>query len=224
MKQYLGIWMPSAERELVDWMSRHSQMVDGKGTYQYPKLVETLANCKSFRTCIDQGSHIGLWTAHLAKRFDRVICFEPLAHLRECWAQNVTGEALSKCELLPHALGDHAGTIAMSSNPTVCGDSWIKGEGEAATGQPYTATMRTLDSFEFTDVDLIKCDAEGYEEFILRGAEATITKWRPTIVVEQKRDMACKFGLKPKGAIEFLKTLGYAEVREMGGDHIMVHR
>jgi FkbM family methyltransferase len=217
--------MPSAERELVDWMSRHSQMVDGRGTYQYPKLVETLANCKSFRTCIDQGSHIGLWTMHLAKRFDRVVCFEPLAHLRECWLKNMEGDSnAGNCDLKTCALGEHAGTVAMYSNPTVCGDSWISKEGDAASGQPFTAEMRTIDSFDFIDVDLIKCDAEGYEENILRGAEATIAKWRPTIVVEQKREMARKFGLEPKGAVEFLKTLDYVEVREMGGDHIMVPR
>lgn len=83
--------------------------------------------------------------------------------------------------------------------------------------------MKTLDSFELQDVDFMKLDTEGMEENILRGAEATIARCWPVIVVEQKRTMASdRFGLAAKGAVTFLESLGYRMVKEMSGDFIMV--
>ncbi len=228
MKQFQGIWMPTGEQELVDWMGKHGQVVDGKGTYQYPKFQAAMEHCKSFRRCIDQGSHIGLWTMQFAKRFDTVECFEPVRHLRECWQYNTSsaiGATLHDC-----ALGKEPGFIRMLSNSRACGDSWVDVEGAekrnifGAVAEPVDALveMRTLDSFEFIDVDFMKVDAEGYEENIIRGAAETIRRWRPTIIVEQKRDMACKFGLQPQGAIHYLEQAhDYRVVRELGGDFIL---
>lgn len=229
MKQFQGIWMPGSEIELIDWMSKHGQMIDGKGTYQYAKFQGAMEYCKSFRTCIDQGSHIGLWTMHLAKRFDTVHCFEPVAALRECWVKNLA-DITPPPTLYHFALGKESGRVYMASNTAACGDSWIDTigaerrhiYGAVAERIDHSVEMRTLDSFEFIDVDFMKVDAEGYEENILRGAADTIRKWRPTIIVEQKRDMACKFGLEPQGALQYLREAhDYRIVREMGGDFIL---
>jgi FkbM family methyltransferase len=166
---------------------------------------------------------------HLAKRFDSVICFEPIARLRECWNKNLS-DMDGVVELHACALGREAGTVTMLSNQYASGDSYLSDATEKRNIGGHvaeladTVEMHTLDSFEFTDVDLIKCDAEGYEENILRGAEETIRKWRPTIIVEQKREMARKFGLEPKGAVEYLKARSYVVAREMAGDFIMVYR
>jgi FkbM family methyltransferase len=233
MKQFQGIWMPSSEVELVDWMSKYGQIVDGKGTYQYAKFLGAMEHCKSFRRCIDQGSHIGLWTMQLAKRFDFVECFEPVAHLRECWMQNVLFIDRPGIMLRGHALGKEPGTVLMFSHKLACGDSSVEHAPEymrkiyddVARPVNDAVEMRTLDSFEFIDVDFIKLDAEGYEENIARGAAETIRKWRPVILVEQKRDMACKYGLQPQGALQYLEQAhDYRIAREMGGDFVMVPR
>lgn len=228
MKEFQGIWMPDEEQELILWMIRQGQLVDGKGTYQYPKIESTLAHCRSFRRCIEQGSHIGLWTAHLQKRFDCVECFEPVARLRECWMRNV--EMNERVRLYPLALGKEPGRVAMVSNLYASGDSYLAEAttkrniaGHVAVAADLDVERRTIDSFEFIDVDLIKLDAEGYEELIARGAEQTIRQWRPTIVIEQKRDMARKFGLEPQGGVEYLKSLGYRVAVVLAGDYVMVH-
>jgi FkbM family methyltransferase len=44
--------------------------------------------------------------------------------------------------------------------------------------------MRTLDSYNFKDIDLIKIDTEGYETNILKGGIKTISKNRPVIYAE----------------------------------------
>lgn len=44
--------------------------------------------------------------------------------------------------------------------------------------------QRTLDSYGFEDVDIIKIDTEGYELLVLEGAEQTIANNRPIVQVE----------------------------------------
>lgn len=48
----------------------------------------------------------------------------------------------------------------------------------------YAVRLRTLDSFAFEHVDVIKIDVEGGELDIVRGARATIARWRPLLLVE----------------------------------------
>jgi hypothetical protein len=57
----------------------------------------------------------------------------------------------------------------------------------------------------------------------LRGAVDTIRRNKPTIIVEQKRDMASRFDLTPGGAVEYLvKVFGYRVVEVISGDYILV--
>jgi FkbM family methyltransferase len=232
MKQFQNIWMPDTEVELIEWMKTSGQIVDGKGTYQYPKLQAAMSLCMQFRTAIDQGSHVGLWTMHLAKWFNFVVCVEPLAHLRECWHANMADNPhLSKCSLEAFALGKGFGRVRMMTNPAAGGDSWIETPdatkrviyGHTAEPVGDMIDMVTIDALELNEVDFIKLDAEGYEENIARGAEETIALSRPVIVIEQKHAMARKFGLEPRGGVTYLhERHNYRVAKEMSGDFIMV--
>jgi hypothetical protein len=92
----------------------------------------------------------------------------------------------------------------------------VKGKGEVE--------MHTLDSFSFENVDLIKIDTEGFEVFVLRGAEQTIKQWKPVIVVEQKRDHSSShFGVPALSAVKLLREWGYKVALEQSGDYFMVH-
>jgi len=44
--------------------------------------------------------------------------------------------------------------------------------------------ITTLDSFEFTNIDFIKIDVEGYQLKVIKGAEQTILKHKPYILIE----------------------------------------
>jgi hypothetical protein len=43
---------------------------------------------------------------------------------------------------------------------------------------------RTLDSYNFSKIDFIKIDVEGWEEQVLRGAMDTILKYKPRMYIE----------------------------------------
>ena len=65
-------------------------------------------------------------------------------------------------------------------NPATPGNEG--GTGVGAGGDP--AELRTLDSFGFERVSVIKIDAEHYENEVLDGAVETIRRNRPVIILE----------------------------------------
>ena len=190
-------------------------ILNGRPAYQGRKQMMVLDHCPldRRRTMIDAGAHCGLWAYNFAKYFNWIEAFEPVAAHRECFGKNIPDEMHHRIAMHPYALGENGGRVAIKSNPSSSGDSWVNGPGDIE--------MRTIDSFELTEVDLIKVDAEGFEEKILRGAEQTLRQWKPVVCVEQKRSMAEKFGLKPQGALVYLKSLGYRSVAEMSGDYVL---
>ena len=216
MKLVDGWMWPDGEQHMIEWIAdpRNRVMLHGRPAYQGKKQIAALAFCPNFRrrTMLDCGAHIGLWAFNFAPYFKHILAFEPVAAHRECFRENMMG--IDNVTLYPYALGERSDKVAIRVNPTSSGDSWVKGKGDVE--------MRPLDSFTASDVDFIKIDAEGYEEFILKGGEDTIARWKPVIIVEQKRDMATKFGLKPQGAVAFLKEMRYRVAQEIGGDYIMV--
>lgn len=213
MKLLDGWYWPDHEEHMVAWIKtpKNRVVLNDRPAYQGRKQIAALKHCRASRTAIDVGAHVGLWAYNLAQTFDRVQAFEPVKEHRLCFAKNVVADNVHMHGI---ALGDRVGNVAIRTTKGSSGDSRIAGDGDVM--------MLTLDSFEFDDVDLIKVDCEGYEENVLRGSVDTIRRCRPTICVEQKRDMATRFGLQPQGGVRLLEEMGYRIAEEISGDYIMV--
>lgn len=215
--KFVDTWFwPEGELHMLEWIAdpKNRRVINGRPAYQGKKQLIALDHCTMDRrrVMVDAGAHIGLWSYNFAHWFEKIEAFEPVADHRECFEKNVMAVA-EKITLHPFALGEREDMVSIRVNPTSTGDSWVKGKGEVP--------MRSIDSFAFENVDLIKIDAEGYEEFIVRGMLDTLERCGPVVVVEQKRDMATKFGLKPLGAVKLLIEHGYKTVAEIGGDFVM---
>lgn len=211
IKEWSGLWLPAHEDHLIKWMQQRNEIVAGKPAYQYHKLTRALGYVKQFRGAIDVGAHCGLWSMHLAKRFQFLHAFEPVALHRECFEKNV---ALREGVVLyPFALGEKAGMVEIHTADSSSGDSWVKGEGDIP--------LERLDLFDLHDIDFIKLDCEGYELFALRGGEETLKRCRPVVCVEQKPGRAQKFGLQETEAVDYLKSLGAKLLAVMSGDYIL---
>ena len=76
--------------------------------------------------------------------------------------------------------------------------------------------VKTLDSFAIPHVDLIMIDTEGYEKHVLKGAETTIKKHKPVLVIEFHRtfnnkidNLTAKFGYTLADLQTYVESLGY---------------
>jgi FkbM family methyltransferase len=198
MKKVGSWWFPKSEQHM-------RQFIQADDTYQQRQRNKALSYVKNFDVAIDIGGHVGLWSRDFAKKFKTLHAFEPMNEMLECFRKNVIEwpETTADVHLYPVALGAHDGRVAMAYENDNTGHSHV----ELHVDGDYV--MTTLDSFNFPVVDYIKIDAEGFEEYILKGAVETLQRCKPVVTIEKKRhtfylDEADYGGYE--GASDFLLT------------------
>ena len=121
----------------------------------------------------------------MIRRAASCIAFEPNPAMADRLARALPDVTLHRC-----ALGDTEGE-AILSIPIVGGidyDGYASlAPGAALAGHPrrsIAVPVRRLDGFAIANVGMAKIDVEGFEERVLAGAEATIRRDRPNLLVE----------------------------------------
>ncbi len=69
--------------------------------------------------------------------------------------------------------------------------------------------MRSSPRSRIDRVDFIKADIEGWELAFLRGAEKTLRRFRPAILIELSRQHLARAGDQIEAAFAFLAARGY---------------
>ncbi len=145
-------------------------------------LLPLLADRAS--TAIDIGANKGVYLYHLHQAYGRVVAFEPLPEL----ASFLT-KAAPYAEVHGIALSDHAGRAELTL-PVGFNELGSLEHHAGTSADPvmrleqHDVPVRTLDSFEFKGVGLIKIDVEGHELSVLKGAQHLIDQSRPAILIE----------------------------------------
>jgi FkbM family methyltransferase len=163
------------------------------------------------KTFIDIGAHIGFYSVFLSQDFDNVFAFEPSKFQKKWLDKNIADNNLDNVTAYGIGISDNVGEtdlFVLSSDgglntldPSVA-SSMINME-------KYKCQIRTLDSFKFANVDLIKIDVEGLEGPVLSGAIETINSSRPVILIEvwdesKRRSAINEFMSKNNYTFEFL--------------------
>jgi FkbM family methyltransferase len=150
-----------------------------------PELRLAAGLCRRDRGAIDIGANNGLFSWVMSKRAAWCVAVEPnptyISRLRQ---------ALPDLDLHQCALGSSPGRATLSI-PVVKGIPY-GGYGSLASTtvlseyphQSVEVAVETLDSFSLQHVGVIKIDVEGYEEQVLDGAVRTITRDRPSLLIE----------------------------------------
>lgn len=145
-----------------------------------PELGRLADLCGSGGVMIDVGAWYGPWSQRLAKRADHLIAIEPTARhqvLRKILPANA--------DVINAAASDEAGT----------GELWTVGPGTGTEGMSsmgrreihggsMSVPLIRIDDLDAKDVRFIKIDVEGHELNVLRGAEETVRRERPRLLVE----------------------------------------
>lgn len=178
-------------------------------------------------TFIDIGANIGeisLVAAKCVGSTGRVIAFEPIDAIAEELQSNATRNHLAQISVVRIGLSDSTNDnvpIYASCAQGRAGDD-NKGLGSifgAATGETplQQITITTLDAWLRTHplerVDMIKIDIEGAELPCLRGAEQTLRKFKPTLIVEVQDITANTAGYRARDILNYLSEVGYTFCR-----------
>lgn len=174
-----GWWFPDQDTHFAGMLAKNIKKGGGP-VYQQPVRQASIAHCATRKLALDIGANVGLWSRELCQHFEHVIAFEPVADFRDCLMRNVPSVNF---DVRACALGDQDTTIDMIITAENTGHSHVD-TGTIGTG---TIPMYRLDTLNLPTVNYIKIDCEGYENTILRGAQQTIMRDRPIMVVEHKR-------------------------------------
>ena len=197
MKEVEGWYLPEDDTHFEYYLRGMKQ--SGKPVeYQPDQKEHAYATCTKFRTAIDIGAHVGLWTRGMTERFKRVYAIEPYTPYLPILLKN----APKVTEVINCAVGEAQGTAALTVPEGNTGAAYIDGEGDT-----HVAPLDNLIPWE--DVDFIKIDCEGYELPILKGAVEVLKANSPVIIVEQKPHPHFKDKWGQYDALYFLESLGY---------------
>ena len=164
---------------------------------------------------IDVGANLGEWTIPFARAVGtagHVLAAEPAPRAAAALEATLGANALHQAQVIRCAVGDHDG-FAEFAVPVVSSariDTGTAQIGAAGPGcEALSVALRSLDSLaaecSLDRVDLIKIDVEGHERRVLDGAEATLHRYRPTLVIETGHEAA---GDRP-AIRDRLRGLGY---------------
>lgn len=182
--------------------------------YQRDNLNQALRLTTSKRRALDGGANFGIMSWHLSQCFDHVIAWEIDPDIRSCLITNMQNFGCYNVTVEDCGLGKeqtqvglvrHAKTFANYIDPEQSGNLMI----------------RSIDSYNYDDVDFIKLDCEGYEAFILEGAHNTIKKCRPVILMEQKT-LSKRYGHGVYQTQSMLSQWGYRVAESLVKDVIMI--
>jgi FkbM family methyltransferase len=169
----------------------------------------------------DVGAHAGQYTKLFARaaRDGQVYAFEPGSYARAILRAVVWLHRLRNVAVSPLALGAGVG-VATLTLPVKRGGSLAFGLAHLGPAQERWAEIRqelvgltTIDAavaaLRLDRLDFIKADVEGWELRLLHGAEATLRRLRPRLLVELSGEHLDRAGDRLADAFALLQRLGY---------------
>jgi FkbM family methyltransferase len=191
-RRHSGSWLwPNEDIWAWKWLNKI-------GHWDLPVQISNLVENKNL--VIQAGGNAGLYPKQYSKIFQTVITLEPDYRNFTCLCHNVPEQNVIKHQA---AVGDTESSIELQPNSrwneTNTGALKIKGAG--------SIKQITIDSLGVCP-DLIHLDVEGFEAFALLGAQSTINKYRPLIVLETNGS-GDEYGWPQEKIDELLKSWNY---------------
>ena len=176
LKKYIEKFLPVRyQLPLRYFYSQKTKKLDEEMTF-----VSKLLNEK--RRFLDVGANIGIYSFHFKNIFKNIDAFEPLKEIsyRLEYFQNESVK-VHNCAL-SNRRGEFKIYIPYVSGKAVA--SLASLEKKDGDYEVRNVKVDKIDNYDFDDVDLIKIDVEGHEEYVIEGALNVIKKNMPILIVE----------------------------------------
>lgn len=183
------------------------------GDFESSETQLLLSFVKEDSVVVDIGANIGWYSILLGRAAPRgrVIAFEPipstLAFLRKNLALNKTPNV----DIREHGLSDEDKDLVFFFHPHLSGATSAANLLDNKDAIEVRAHVHRMDNILASEprIDLLKCDVEGAEIFVIRGGLQTISRTKPVLFIEMLRKWSAKFGYHPNEIIDLLGTIGY---------------
>ena len=160
---------------------------------------------------VDVGANIGLWTlaaAVLAGKTGGVIALEPHPRIFKFLQTNVALNHLENVELHNCAVGDQPGTVSFSDVKADDSNHVLSSPGGLSV--PMVTLNDVLASV--SDIALLKVDAEGYEKYVLNGAQKVMARTRCVFIEISQLELS-RFGCSYHDVLTWLEEHGFGLYR-----------
>jgi FkbM family methyltransferase len=190
---------------------------EGGGSTIYLNLIEPqktatfINNLKNGQVCFDVGANVGYFTilgSRCVGPTGRVIALEPAIRNLAYLYRHVILNKAENVTIISAACSDSESLTNFSSGKN-CAEGHLTGSmhSEPASGENVslvpTVTIDSVARQLGILPDLLKIDVEGAELSVLKGAQATIRKARPKVLLEIHSDQLLS------SCSAFLKDIGY---------------
>jgi FkbM family methyltransferase len=200
-----NLWVPESDSKVLERYSAAHGLLN----LDISKIAKAVKLCKQRARALDIGAHIGAISVFLSRHFANVSAFEAIPQTFETLLMNVSD--LENVQAFNLAISSDSSDLFFSHFQTHGQLSHVETALDTRkTERVGPIKAATIDSFAYDDVSFIKIDVEGYELPVLTGAQATILRCRPVILMEQAGNEEKHFGRKRNEASEFLEGLGLA--------------
>ena len=210
MYNYKGWTFPDIDSHFRDSVGEFPET-----TYQQGALDAAFKYVKKFGVAIDAGANIGLQSVRMAQKFNQVHSFEPTSVNYDCLINNVKN--FSNVQIYKTGLGEReeSAIIKLPAESKNCGAfSIIDFNGYEDPVLTEQISILPLDKFQLLP-DFIKIDTQGFELFILKGAENTL-KNKPVLLLE------CEKKQEKRLISNYLIPLGYSIIETVRKDTIWI--
>ena len=168
---------------------------------------------------IDVGACLGDYTVTFSEFVGShgwVHAFEPNPEVLSCLCHNM--KPYRNVLVYDLALGERERWTSITLDENNIGASYLNNVG--------SIHVQPLDFLGMIRVNFIKIDAEGYEPLVLEGAQATLLRCAPVLLVEIDQRALSFQGFTPKDVHARLDALGYDFPRFDGahGDILCIHK
>ena len=163
---------------------------------------------------LDIGANIGWHCLSLSENVPKgqIIAFEPSPKTFVILKNNIVINDVKNVKLYNFAISDKQKERLFYYYPTESGSSSFMDLHSDIKRKKIRSKTKRLDDFIgriVSKIDFIKCDVEGAEIFVIKGALKTIKKNLPVLLLEMLRKWSAKFGYHPNDIIKILSNIGY---------------